>query len=163
MMGWFDVGCWGLFATNLQALLYFDESSTGVEAYRLVCTTNAIMHFMWGAHNLHQFYIAYNEIGAGTEDEWRRPYPMLGWSLLGACGSGFVRNVYANVNGINDGVIIFTWVWEWLSLGIILIDFGYFLLYEHTWGMAMKDRNASTGTSDCKRGKADSAVACGMG
>ena len=57
-MSWFDVGCWGLFATNLHAPLHFDES-TGANVYRLVCITNAIMHFMWGAHNLQQFYIAF--------------------------------------------------------------------------------------------------------
>ena len=46
----------------MQALLYFQEDTTGDEAYRLVRTTNAIMHFMWGAHNLHQFYIAVSKV-----------------------------------------------------------------------------------------------------
>merc|ERR1712070_187901 len=35
MMGWFDVGCWGLFATNVQALTTF-VATTGQEAYNLI-------------------------------------------------------------------------------------------------------------------------------
>merc|ERR1711924_72133 len=62
---------------------------------------------------------------------------MLFWSLLGACGSGFVRNTYAAVEGPSKVVNGVTWAWEWFSLATILVDFGYFLVKEHTWGMAL--------------------------
>ena len=57
MMAWFHVGCLGLFTTNVFALRNFtDETSS--EAYELVFTTNALMHFLWGMHNLHLYYVA---------------------------------------------------------------------------------------------------------
>ena len=54
-------------------------------------------------------------------------------SLLGACGSGFLRNSYALIYGANDSVTIYTIIWEWSSLFLILVDFTYFLVCEHTW------------------------------
>merc|ERR1719245_2071266 len=50
MMTWFDVGCIGLLTTNTFALLMFDPVKTSTEAYQLVYLTNAVMHFLWGAH-----------------------------------------------------------------------------------------------------------------
>ena len=158
-----SVGCWGLFATNLQSLLTFG-GSTSPEALRLVCVTNALMHFLWGAHNLHigllphyistkekswirarataQPYQDPNEMPRADKrnlDQWRRPAPILLWSLLGACGAGCARNIAPIISGSpNDAFTIFTWVWEWLALGAILYDFVYFLRKEHRWGMALK-------------------------
>ena len=68
---------------------------------------------------------------------------MLLWSLLGACGSGFLRNAYTAFAGSpSDALTIVTWVWEWVSLALILVDFGYFLCKECTWGMALKHEQA---------------------
>jgi len=139
MMAWFDVGCWGLFATNLQSLLTF-TSSTSPEALKTVCVTNALMHFLWGAHNLHLGVRGLRGVDAGTVDEWRRPSVILLWSLLGACGTGAVRNLYTVVAGPSDALTLATAAWEWLCLGAILADFGYFLVKEHTWGMAMQHK-----------------------
>lgn len=137
-MGWFDVGCIGLFVTNLQALILFDRQ-TSTEAYYMVFVTNAVMHGLWGIHNLHQFVRKFRKQGQGTMLELRRPYPLLMWSTVGACGSAMVRNIYASIVPIDElstGFIMFTWVWEWLALGCILLDFGYFCVEEHKckWG-----------------------------
>lgn len=135
-MAWFDVGCIGLFVTNLQALATFDED-TGSEAYRLVFVTNAVMHGLWGAHNFHQFFRKMTGKDDNTTNELRRPYPLMLWSTIGACGSATVRNIYACAVPMEDysmGLIIFTWVWEWLALVGILVDFGYFLVKELKWG-----------------------------
>ena len=135
-MGWFDVGCIGLFVTNLQALITFDEG-TGEEAYQMVWVTNAVMHGLWGLHNLHQFIRKLRKHGDGTVNELRRPYPLMLWSTIGACGSATVRNIYAcsvPMEDYNMGFIIFTWVWEWVALIWILLDFGYYVVKELKWG-----------------------------
>ena len=72
MMAWFDVGCIGLFTTNLYALMHFDTATTSMEAYHLVYTTNAVMHLLWGTHNLH-LYLRAKTVDHGTMLEWRRP------------------------------------------------------------------------------------------
>ena len=55
MMGWFDVGCIGLFSVNVFAYRDFNDSTTK-EAIDLVYVLNAVMHGLWGAHNLNQYY-----------------------------------------------------------------------------------------------------------
>lgn len=142
MMGWFEVGCIGLFCMNLQALLFFTET-TGQEAYRLVYITNAVMHFLWGAHNLHHFIRHVRKVDM-PRDEWRRPWATLLWSLLGACGTGVIRNVYTAAYGINDTLILVTWIIEWLCLALLLTDLGYHLTKEHKWGMAMLPKGAES-------------------
>ena len=75
----------------------------------------------------------------GTPREWRRPLTtILLWSVLGACGSGFLRNFCSLNGGVNDSVTIATWVWEWAALSIIAADLIYHILAEHTWGMAKR-------------------------
>ena len=139
-MGWFNIGCLGLFVTNLQALLTFDDT-TGHASYRLVFVTNALTHGLWGLHNLHQFVLHVQTEGQGTVNELRRPYPLMLWSTLGVCGSSMVRNIYASwvstgvsMEDYNFGIIVITWIWEWLALAWILLDFGYFVVKELKWG-----------------------------
>ena len=129
MMTWFDVGCWGLFSMNLFAFLKF-SARTSPEAYELVYTVNAVMHFLWGIHNLHMAMRYFNKTDEGTESELRRGFPMLFYSILGACGSGFSRNFHALMFGPRESIIQATWGWEWFSLLVVLCDLGYFLLYE---------------------------------
>ena len=136
MMGWFDVGCIGLLCTNVYAFRKF-SASTSPEAYEMVYTTNALMHFLWGAHNLHLYLVAvFSDKGTGME--WRRPYVILLWSLFGACGTGFARNIYTLYNGPNEVVTNTTWLLEWACLVGILGDLFYHLIAEHTFGMAMQ-------------------------
>lgn len=135
-MGWFNIGCLGLFITNLQAFLTFNES-TGFESYRLVFVTNAVTHGLWGLHNLHQFVLHLRRHAKGTVNELRRPYPLMLWSTFGVCGSSMVRNMYASSVSMEDykmSIIIFTWIWEWIGLLWILLDFGYFVVKELKWG-----------------------------
>ena len=54
---WFHVGCLGLLTTNVFALRHFTRE-TSPEAFELVFATNALMHFLWGVHNLHLYYVA---------------------------------------------------------------------------------------------------------
>ena len=54
---WFHVGCLGLLTTNVFALRHFTRE-TSAEAFELVFATNALMHFLWGVHNLHLYYVA---------------------------------------------------------------------------------------------------------
>ena len=106
------------------------------------------MHLIFGAHNLHQFYlIVTNQYYGASQLVWRRPWPVLLWSLLGACGLGAVRNVYTSCYGYNAAIVGVTWIWEWTSLGLILVDFGYFLVVEHSWGMAMKQNGGNSGST----------------
>jgi len=138
-MGWFDVGCIGLFVTNLQALTTFTDN-TGAEAYRSVFVTNAIMHALWGVHNLQMAVRKFRDTDKGTVNELRRAWPCVMWSVVGACGSGMVRNIYAaavDIDDISVEFVIVTGVWELLALGIILIDLGYYLIKEQgcsSWG-----------------------------
>eukprot|EP00751_Fragilariopsis_kerguelensis_P023338 CAMPEP_0170892358 /NCGR_PEP_ID=MMETSP0734-20130129/41603_1 /TAXON_ID=186038 /ORGANISM="Fragilariopsis kerguelensis, Strain L26-C5" /LENGTH=140 /DNA_ID=CAMNT_0011282297 /DNA_START=49 /DNA_END=467 /DNA_ORIENTATION=- len=137
MMAWFDVGCIGLFCTNVYAFNHFTES-TSSEAYELVYLTNAVMHFLWGVHNLH-LYITGIFHDVGTVFEWRRPYVIFLWSIFGACGTGFVRNINAFYHGpsSSDSVNHYTWVYEWACLGGLVADLVYHITVEHTVGMAM--------------------------
>ena len=140
MMTWFDVGCIGLFFLNLQAFLTFDQATTSQEAYAVVFNTNTIMHFLWGIHNLQQVFPFRRNYDETKDEMLRRPWPLLFYSVLGACGSAVARNSYIVLFGYNQSFVYFTWVWEWISLLLIIADFIYFLLFEHTWGMAMKDK-----------------------
>jgi len=148
MMTWFDVGCIGLFTVNTYAFVKFDVARTGTEAYELVYLTNAVMQGLWGAHNLHQWIIIMRGADKGTEAEWRRPYPMFLWSLLGACGTGFVRNTYSFCYGVDDTMSKVTGVYEILCLLLILADLGYFVLFEHTCGMNMEEQDDSEASSE---------------
>jgi len=139
MMTWFDVGCIGLLTTNIFAFLRFDPARTSPEAYELVYITNCVMQGLWGAHNLHQWIIIMRGADKGTDAEWRRPYPMFLWSLLGACGTGFVRNALTLMNGVNDTVTMVTGAYEILCLVLILADLGYHLVKEWSCGMNMAD------------------------
>jgi hypothetical protein len=138
MMTWFDVGCIGLLTTNVFAFLRFDPDSTSPEAYELVYLTNCVMQGLWGAHNLHQWIIILRGADKGTDAQWRRPYPMFLWSLFGACGTGFVRNLLTLKYGANDMVSLSTGSYEMLCLFLILADLGYFIVMEHSWGMNRK-------------------------
>ena len=124
-MAWFDVGCIGLFTLNIFALIKFTKD-TSVEAYEVVYIVNFVMHLLWGAHNAHLVW---------AEDGLRRPYPLLFYSLFGACGSGALRNYYALSYGTDtDDITNYTCIVEWGSLGIILLDLLYFLMMErHEW------------------------------
>ena len=139
MMVWFEAGCIGLFALNLQALITFNDA-TGDEAYHMVFVTNVLMHSIWGIHNLHQFVRKMRKQDEGTVNQLRRPYPMLMCSVVGACGSASVRNIYALVvppEELNMAFIIAMWVWEWLSLLVNVLDFVYYLTNEfefEEWG-----------------------------
>merc|ERR1719295_440769 len=75
MMGWFEVGCIGLFTANLHALLTYDEQ-TGTEAYDTVFLINIAMHGLWGIHNFHQIIRKISNQDKGTSNELRRIYPI---------------------------------------------------------------------------------------
>ena len=135
-MGWFDAGCIACFVANIQALFTFDETTTGIEGYRVVFVMNAVIHGIWGVHNLHQAVRKFRNQGKDTVNELRRPYPLLFYSIVGACGSAMVRNIYASAVPMEDysiAFIVVTWVWEWLALGFTLLDFGYFMVKEFEW------------------------------
>merc|ERR1719410_2025576 len=101
---------------------------------------NCVMQGLWGLHNLHQWIIIMRGADKGTDTEWRRPYPMFLWSLLGACGTGFVRNLIHITSGhVNDTVTWVTGTYEVICLLLILADLGYFLLFEHSCGMNMSE------------------------
>merc|ERR1719195_1517569 len=101
---------------------------------------NCVMQGLWGLHNLHQWIIIMRGADKGTETEWRRPYPMFLWSLLGACGTGFVRNLISIQTGVvNPTVVWVTGVYEVICLLLILVDLFYFLLFEHSCGMNMAE------------------------
>ena len=57
MVCWFDVGCIGLLCTNVYAFRNF-TALTSPEAYDLVYTIDALMHFLWGTHDLHLCIVA---------------------------------------------------------------------------------------------------------
>lgn len=116
--------------------------------------TNAVMHFLWDAHNLHLYVMAIR-CPKGDPIEMRRPYVILLWSLLGACGTGFVRNLWMllykskgqPVDDQTTMIIIYTtWVIEWGCLLAVLADLIYHLFCEHTIGMVMEhDVNYNSG------------------
>ena len=137
---WFSVGCMGLFCTNLQAYLNYKES-TGIEAFQMVYAVNCVMHGLWGMNNLQ---ITYKTVAVTNEmgDRWRRCYPMLGYSILGACGSAFLRNMYAALYGPNSTVTLISWIWEWCSLLIILLDFLYFITKEFQFGATLEEKES---------------------
>ena len=140
-MGWFSVGCFGLFTANLTAYKTFTKT-TGIEAYNMVFILNAVMHGLWGIHNFHIWTRIHRGLDKGTVSEWRRPYSMFFWSIVGACGTATIRNLGAVMYGPNALVIYITWAWEWFSLAVILVDFAYFLAKEHTWGMNMESEES---------------------
>merc|ERR1712173_200574 len=91
------------------------------------------MHGLWGAHNLQMSIRRCLNKDKGTESELRRFGSLFLWSLLGACGSGMIRNIYTSVTPLdkfNMAFIEFTWVWEWVSLGLIFADLAYYLFKE---------------------------------
>ena len=140
-MGWFFVGCIGLFTANVVAYNTFTKT-TSIEAYNMVYILNAVMHGLWGVHNFYAWSCIYRGLDKGTVSEWRRPYQMFFWSIVGACGTATFRNVHATIYGANATVIYITWVWEWISLAVIAIDFVYFLAKEHTWGMNLESEES---------------------
>lgn len=149
-MFWFDVGCIGLFTLNLRCWTTFSKS-TSEEAFEANFLVNAVMHGLWGIHNLHQIYRLYiSRSDNNTVNQLRRPWPLLFYSTAGACGSAMVRNIYAIIvfPNVESGVVIFTWIWEWLSLGIILTDFFYFLIKELKWGANVLKKSDITTTVD---------------
>ena len=132
-------------------LIYLPYATyTSIEAYELVYTTNLVTHLLWGVHNLHLFL----HKGNNKEDEWRRSHCILLYSLFGACGSGALRNYHALAYGTDDDYITnITWIVEWISLGIILLDLCYFLVMERNeWGMVMqqKKKKKNYGTNKTK-------------
>ena len=64
---WFHVGCLGLLTTNVFALRRFTPD-TSPEAFELVFATNALMHFVWGVHNLHLYYVAVTQDKVRLDD-----------------------------------------------------------------------------------------------
>lgn len=151
MMTWFDVGCIGLFVTNLYTLMVYPEVSRQLttagshvglpwSVWQGNFMVNCVMQGLWGLHNLHQWLIIMRGEDQGTETEWRRPYPMFLWSLLGACGTGFMRNFIILVSGhVNNSVVLVTGTYEVCCLILILADLAYFLVFEHSYGMNKKE------------------------
>jgi len=151
MLTWFDVGCWGLFVTNLYTLLIFPSTSLELSQAGVAgglpysiwqgnFAVNCIMQGLWGLHNLHQWIIIMRGADKGTDTEWRRPYPMFLWSALGACGTGFLRNLLHIVNGqVDDTITWVTGIYEVACLVGILVDLFYFLLFEHSCCMNMAE------------------------
>merc|ERR1711971_562976 len=141
----FNVGCIGLFTVNLLALATWTET-TGDEAYRTVFIVNVVMHGIWGMHNLHMTVRRFRGTDDGTLGVMRRPYPLMGWSAVGSCGSATVRNLYCAVVPLDElsmGVIAFTWVWEWIGFVYILLDFAWFMVKENKCGShVMSDAEA---------------------
>jgi len=135
-MVWLGIGCWSLVVVNLQALLHFTPD-TSKEALNMVYVTNAFVYFCSGAQNLNEFMKILRGDFAGTSLEWRRPYPLLATSIFGAAGAGFGLNVGAADYGMSQITIIVLCVWQWLSLAVVIVDFCYFLCYEHEWGMSL--------------------------
>lgn len=136
-MAWWHAGCAGLFAANLFACLRFGDDPSR-DAAELAYALNAVMHLYWGVAN---FVVPVRDFrcGRGTESELRRRgLPFVFFSAVGACGTAVVRNGYALVRGPNDRVSTATWIYEWLSLGIVVSDLLYHLAVEHTWGMAKR-------------------------
>ena len=136
MIAWFDVGCIGLLTANVLALRTFTDE-TSKEAHDLVYSVNLVMHFLWGLHNFHLFVKGYF-YDKGTENEFRRLQVIGLYSLTGACGTGAVRNFCALTYGPGDEATTVTWIIEWASLAIILLDLCYHLAFEHSWGVAMR-------------------------
>jgi len=144
MLTWFDVGCIGLFTTNLYCLLAYPAASREMAAAGLPgglpfaiwkgnFIVNCVMQGLWGMHNFHQWIIIMRGADKGTDTEWRRPYPMFLWSILGACGTGFVRNLFTILNGsVNNTVTWATGIYEVVCLLGIVADLLYFLLFEHS-------------------------------
>merc|ERR1712194_283840 len=102
---------------------------------------NAVIHLFWGAHNLHQWIIIMMGTDKGTEGEWRRPYSMFTFCLLGGGGSACFRNFYYWASWPNEDsrVAVITGVWEVIWIVVSLVDLTYFLAKEHTWGMNMEE------------------------
>jgi len=151
MLTWFDVGCIGLFTTNLYCLLTYPSTSRAMaaagmsgglpfEIWKGNFIVNCVMQGLWGMHNFHQWIIIMRGADKGTDTEWRRPYPMFLWSILGACGTGFVRNLFSILNGsVNDTVTWVTGIYEVVCLLLIVADLLYFLLFEHSCGANMAE------------------------
>ena len=142
-MCWFDVGCIGLTVLNITSLLLF-KKDTGTEAFVVVYVVNATMHGLWGIHNFHQIFRNYiTKQDKNTIYQIRRMYPFFLFSIVGCCGSATIRNIYAIIvapdYNTNFGhiLIIVTWIWEWISLVGIFIDFMYFVVKEHKWAANM--------------------------
>jgi len=140
MMTWFWVGCVGLFVNNLYALLVYPSiKDLDQRVWEGTFMVNFVMHLLWGLHNLHQWVIIMRGADKGTEGEWRRPYPMFVFSLLGACGSGTLRNGIALWYGVNSTVNVVTGVYELLCFTLDFADLGYFMVKEFSWGANMEE------------------------
>jgi len=153
-MTWFLVGCIGLFTTNLYALLVYPDIVDGMKAglaaeksdalawrmWKGVFVVNMVMQGLWGLHNVHQLTIQLREANKGTDAEFRRPYGMFLWSILGACGGDFLRNLIFIHNGETSDVV--TWVtggYSVICLVLLTAELGYFMAKEHTCGMSMAE------------------------
>jgi len=134
MMTWFLVGCIGLFAINLFAVMRFDPDTTSLEGYEAIYLINGLMHFLWGMHQFHLWVIFVRGTDKGEDSERRRGFPILGFSILGSCGTATLRNAYTFAYGANDTVTIVTGVLENLFLLGLDADLIYFMLKEHVCG-----------------------------
>jgi len=151
-MTWFLVGCIGLFTTNLYALLVYPDIQMVLEnadlqklvwpLWKGVFMVNMVMQGLWGLHNVHQLTIQLRGANAGTDAEFRRPYGMFLWSILGACGGDFFRNLIFIYNGALPADDTLTWVtglYSVICLVLLTGELGYFMTKEMTWGMSMED------------------------
>jgi len=134
MMTWFLVGCIGLFAINLFALMKFDPDTTSLEGYEAIYLINGLMHFLWGLHQFHLWVIFVRGTDKGEDSERRRGFPILGFSILGSCGTATLRNAYTFAYGANDTVTIVTGVIENLFLLGLDADLICFMIKEHVCG-----------------------------
>ena len=138
MMTWFLVGCIGLFAINVFAIMRFNPDTTSIEGYEAIYLINGLMHLLWGLHQFHLWVIFVTGKDKGEESERRRGIPILGFSICGSCGTAFLRNLLTYMNGANDTVTIATGVLENMFLLALDADLIYFFFKEHTWGKNKK-------------------------
>merc|ERR1712238_559699 len=136
MMLWFEIGCIGLFVTNLYAfLVYKTLDPLPREIWDGNWWVNFVMHLLWGFSNGHQFILIMRGVDKGTEGEYRRAGPPFFWSCFGSCGTGTIRNfLHIYSAEVSQNVNLYTGIYEFFCLNMILLDLFYFLAKEHVWG-----------------------------
>jgi len=147
MMTWANIGCLGLFLTNLYAVLVYPDLSrelsvAGVAGglpftiWRGNYSVNSVMQLLWGLHNLQQWIMIMRGADRGTEFEWRRPLPIFLWSILGAPGAAFIRNFIHLQYGLATNRTVWApGFYEVFCQLLILADLVYFLVFEFFCGM----------------------------